>query len=78
MFRASQVDSKEGKFIRPIGPPVVEYPDERRETAVGTYVFPSQGEDNAFGSFPNPWEQIFKDSPLADVTPHVLRPSFAA
>ncbi len=72
------VDSKEGESIRPIGLPVVEYLEERRKTAAGTYVFPGQGEDNAFGSFPNHWEHIFKDSPLAGVTPHVLRHSFAS
>jgi len=72
------VDSKEGESIRPIGLPVVEYLEERRKTATGTHVFPGQGEDNAFGSFPNHWEQIFRDSPLAGVTPHVLRHSFAS
>lgn len=72
------IDSKEGASIRPIGLPVVEYLEERRKGATGTYVFPGQGEDNAFGSFPNHWEQIFEDSPLADVTPHVLRHSFAS
>jgi integrase len=72
------VDSKEGESIRPIGLPIVEYLEERRKTAAGTYVFPGQGEDNAFGSFPNHWEQIFKDSPLAGITPHVLRHSFAS
>lgn len=72
------VDSKEGESIRPIGLPVVEYLEERRKTAAGTYVFPGQGEDHAFGSFPNHWEQIFSDSPLAGVTPHVLRHSFAS
>ncbi|MGY4197259.1 tyrosine-type recombinase/integrase [Bradyrhizobium sp. USDA 4520] len=71
-------DSKEGESIRPIGLPVVEYLEERRKGATGTYVFPGQGEDNAFGSFPNHWEQIFKESALADVTPHVLRHSFAS
>ena len=71
-------DSKEGESIRPIGLPVVEYLEERRKTATGIYVFPGQGEDNACGSFPNHWRQIFKDSPLADVTPHVLRHSFAS
>ncbi len=71
-------DSKEGESIRPIGLPVVEYMEQRRKGAVGTYVFPGQGEDNAFGSFPNHWEQLFKDSPLPDVTPHVLRHSFAS
>lgn len=71
-------DSKEGESIRPVGLPVIEYLEERRKGATGTYVFPGQGEDNAFGSFPNHWEHIFKDSPLADVTPHVLRHSFAS
>jgi integrase len=72
------VDSKEGASIRPIGLPVVEYLEKRCQKLSGTYVFPGQGEDNAFGSFPNHWEQIFKDTPLADVTPHVLRHSFAS
>lgn len=58
------MDSKEGKSIRPIRQPVAEYPDERRGIAVGTYVFPGQGPSHAFGSFPNPWEQIFKDTPV--------------
>jgi integrase len=71
-------DSKEGSSIRPIGLPVVEFLEERRRTATGTYVFPGYGDDNAFGSFPNHWEQIFKKSPLSDVTPHVLRHSFAS
>ena len=72
------IDSKEGASIRPIGLPVVEYLEERRKDQTNTYVFPGQGEDNAFGSFPNHWEQIFKDSPLAGVTPHVLRHSLAS
>lgn len=71
-------DSKEGESIRAIGLPVIEYLEKRRTDDVGTYVFPGQGEDNAFGSFPNHWEQLFKDSALADVTPHVLRHSFAS
>ncbi len=71
-------DSKEGESIRPIGLPVVEYLEQRHAEDVGTYVFPGQGEDNAFGSFPNHWEQLFKDSALSDVTPHVLRHSFAS
>jgi len=71
-------DSKEGESIRPIDLPVVEYLEQRHTGDVGTYVFPGRGEDNAFGSFPNHWEQLFKDSALSDVTPHVLRHSFAS
>jgi integrase len=71
-------DSKEGESIRPIGLPVVEYLERRRTDDVGTYVFPGQGEDNAFGGFPNHWKHICGDSPLSDITPHILRHSFAS
>ena len=54
------------------------YLERRRTGEVCTYAFPGQGEDNAFGSFPNHWEKIFEDSPLSDITPHVLRHSFAS
>jgi integrase len=72
------IDSKEGMSIRPMGLPVVEYLESRRHAEIGTYVFPGQGDDNAFGSFPNHWEQIFDDTALSDITPHVLRHSFAS
>jgi len=72
------VDSKEGDSIRPVGLPVVEFMESRRKERTGSYVFPGFGEDNAFGSFPKHWDQIFKNSPLSDVTPHVLRHSFAS
>lgn len=72
------IDSKEGMSVRPIGLPVVELLEERRKTSTGTYVFAGYGDDNAFGGFPRHWDQIFKQSPLSDVTPHVLRHSFAS
>lgn len=75
-------DSKEGASVRPIGLPVVEYLVARRERLgepAGTYVFPGpRADDGPFGSFPNHWEQLFRKSPLADITPHVLRHSFAS
>jgi integrase len=72
------VDSKEGASTRPIGLPVVEYLESRWTEKAGTYVFPGQGDDSAFGSFPNHWEKIFRNTSLADITPHVLRHSFAS
>ncbi|NMN59010.1 integrase [Xanthobacter sp. SG618] len=71
-------DSKEGSSVRPIGLPVVEFLEKRRKEAIGDYVFPGRDGENAFGGFPNHWRKIFANSPLADVTPHILRHSFAS
>jgi integrase len=71
-------DSKEGYSVRPVGLPVIEFMDRHRTHSDKTYVFAGSGEDNAFGAFPNHLAEIFKGSPLADVTPHVLRHSFAS
>ncbi|MBP2150978.1 tyrosine-type recombinase/integrase [Xanthobacter flavus] len=72
------IDTKEGSSVRPIGLPVVEYLEKRRKEEIGDYVFPGRDGENAFGSFPNHWRKIFADSPLADITPHILRHSFAS
>ena len=72
------MDSKEGASVRPIGLPVVEFLEARREKIKSDYVFPGLFGDKAFGSFPNQWEVLFKKSKLSDVTPHVLRHSFAS
>ncbi len=73
------VESKEGASIRPVGLPVIEYLEARRQERTGSYVFPGPRlEDGAFGGFANRWEQLFKPSLLSDVTPHVLRHSFAS
>ncbi|AMG72545.1 tyrosine-type recombinase/integrase [Sphingopyxis granuli] len=72
-------DSKEGKSVRPIGLPVVEFLEQQQSENSGTYVFSGpRGEDTAFGGFPNHWGEIFLGSPLEGVTPHVLRHSFAS
>lgn len=71
-------DSKEGASVRPVGLPVVDYLEAARLKRDGTYVFPGQGEDNAVGNFPQSWKKLFADTPLWDVTPHVLRHSFAS
>ena len=72
------IDSKEGASTRPIGLPVVEFLETQWTARTGTYVFPGQGDDSAFGSFPNHWEKMFANTPLGDITPHVLRHSFAS
>lgn len=72
-------DSKEGRSVRPIGLPVVEFLESQESEDNGNYVFPGpRGEDTAFGGLPNQWNEIFIGSPLEGVTPHVLRHSFAS
>jgi integrase len=71
-------DSKEGASVRPVGLPVIDYLEAAHLKRDGTYVFPGQGEDNAVGNFPQSWKKLFADTPLWDVTPHVLRHSFAS
>jgi integrase len=65
-------ESKEGESIRPIGLPFVEYLERRRTDDVGTYVFPGQGEDNAFGSFPNHWKNIVLEAGAVRFKPILL------
>ncbi len=71
-------DSKEGRSIRPIGHVVFEIlASIRPETAEG-YVFPSAVEGKPFIGLPKIWRAVVGRSALADVTPHVLRHSFAS
>ncbi|RWC39566.1 MAG: DUF4102 domain-containing protein [Mesorhizobium sp.] len=73
-------DSKEGASVHPIGLPVLEYLEERRdeEQSAEDYVFTGWEDGMPFGSFPRQWTKLFKDTDLADITPHVLRHSFAS
>lgn len=71
-------DSKTGFSIRPIGLPVIEALEERSKIVEGSYVFPSANFDSAFGGFVRHWRGLFRGTALADVTPHVLRHSFAS
>ncbi|PKP66472.1 MAG: integrase [Alphaproteobacteria bacterium HGW-Alphaproteobacteria-7] len=71
-------ESKEGRSIRPIGLPVVEFLEAEREATLGSYVFPGYGLDTAFGGFPRQWQILFAGTPLEGLTAHVLRHSFAS
>jgi integrase len=71
-------DSKEGPSVRPVGLPVVERLEKRRRSKQGDYVFPGRDPDRPFGYFQERWTRIFANSPLAGVTPHILRHSFAS
>lgn len=41
-------------------------------------MFPGERCAEYYGALPNQWDRIFKRSALSDVTPHVLRHSFAS
>ncbi|WP_428684962.1 tyrosine-type recombinase/integrase [Sphingopyxis sp.] len=71
-------DSKEGKSVRPVGLPVIECLQQRKMPEARTYVFPGTGRDNAFGALPDHWTKILGGCGLDDITPHVLRHSFAS
>ncbi|MCG8361467.1 MAG: site-specific integrase, partial [Kiloniellales bacterium] len=71
-------DSKEGASTRPVGLPVIELLEERREAIKGEFVFPGVRGSETFGSFPNQWNRIFGDGELPDFTAHILRHSFAS
>ena len=71
-------DSKEGASVRPVGLPVVEFLEARSQNAHGEYVFPGVRCAEHYGAIANQWGNIVKGSALDDVTPHVLRHSFAS
>lgn len=71
-------DSKEGKSVRPVGLPVIECLQQQKVSDARTHVFPGAGRDNAFGALPDHWTKILGGCGLDDITPHVLRHSFAS
>jgi integrase len=71
-------ESKEGASTRPIGIAVVEFLEEHRQTQTEIYAFPGSRTAGPFGGFPNQWKRIFADSPLDDITAHILQHSFAS
>lgn len=71
-------DSKEGASVRPVGLPVVDLLEQRGSDALAGPVFEGTIAGKPLIGFPKHWNKILGDSPLADITPHVLRHSFAS
>ena len=71
-------DTKEGSSIRPVGKAAFAVLSTIRGDRSRGYVFPSTIEGKQFVGFPKEWISIFKNSALSDITPHVLRHSFAS
>jgi len=71
-------DTKEGLSIRPVGRAVFDVLKTLQRNGASAYVFPGTGEGKPFSGLPKSWRAIFRKSGLADITPHVLRHSFAS
>jgi integrase len=72
------LDTKTGRSMRPLSHRACEV--LRELPRIGELVFPaSAGADKTMGGFPKAWTRIIKRASLpTDVTPHVLRHSFAS
>ncbi len=71
-------DSKEGASVRPIGLPALDlFLSWRPEIAAGP-VFPGTVDGRPLVGFPKHWQKILVGTPLAGITPHILRHSFAS
>jgi integrase len=76
---ATLADSKTGRSIRPLSHAACEVLRSTRDFAGGELVFAATRGDGLMTGFPSLWARIAKLSALpADVTPHVLRHSFAS
>jgi integrase len=71
-------DSKEGASVRPIGLPVIDLLAARRPEPAAGPVFPGTVEGKPLVGFPKHWLKILRGTPLAGITPHILRHSFAS
>jgi len=70
-------DSKEGASVRAIGLAALEHLEARHAEGARGYVFLGWSDDTQFGALPGHWK-ISSETSLADITPHVLRHSFAS
>lgn len=71
-------DSKEGVSARPLGLAAIDLFESQRNLSLGEYVFTGTLEGKPLVGFPKYWKLILADTPLSDITPHVLRHSFAS
>ena len=71
-------DSKEGASVRPVGLPVLDLLDAQRSEQDDVFVFAGTEEGKPLVGFPKYWQKVLKGTALEDLTPHVLRHSFAS
>ena len=71
-------DSKEGASVRAIGLPVLDLVSPLIQEQNEGFVFKGTVEGKPLVGFPKLWKKLFKDTTLADITPHVLRHSFSS
>jgi integrase len=71
-------DSEEGYSVRPVGLPVLDLLDAQRSDQDDGFVFRGTEAGKSLVGFPNCWRKLVSGTLLQDVTPHVLRHSFAS
>lgn len=71
-------DSKEGASVRAIGLPVLDLLEVQRCEPHGVFVFAGTEKEKPLVGFPKYWKRLLKDTALENLTPHVLRHSFAS